>query len=43
MQAWIREDEKEASMVITIALHCKHGSGCTEGESEDEDESDEGL
>jgi hypothetical protein len=42
VQAWIREDEEEASTVITIALHCKRGSGCTEEESESEDESDEG-
>ena len=47
MQAWIKEDKEEASTVIMIALHCKHGSGYTEeledkdesAESEDEDES----
>ena len=38
MQAWIKEDEEEASTVIAIALHCKCGLGYTE-ESEDEDES----
>ena len=42
VQAWIREDEEEASTVITNALHGKHGSGCMEEESEDEDESDKG-
>ena len=40
MQAWIREDEEEASTVIMIALHCKCGSGYTE-ELKDEDKSEE--
>ena len=43
VQVWIREGKEEASTVITIALHCKHGSGCTEEDLEDEDESDKGL
>jgi hypothetical protein len=30
MQAWIKEDEKEASTINTIAIHCKRGSGSTE-------------
>ena len=43
VQAWIREEEEEALTVITIALHCKHGSGYTEEELEDEDKLDKGL
>ena len=30
MQAWIKEDEEEASTISTIAIHCKRGSGSTE-------------
>ena len=30
VQAWIKEDKEEASIVITIALHCKCGSRSTE-------------
>jgi hypothetical protein len=30
MQAWIKKDEKEASTINTIAIHCKRGSGSTE-------------
>jgi negative regulator of genetic competence, sporulation and motility len=37
VQAWIKEDEEEASTVITIALHCKCGSGPTK-ELEDEEQ-----
>ena len=35
VQAWIKEDKEEASTVITIALHCQHGSK-QENESEHE-------
>ena len=41
MQAWIKEDEEEASTVITIALHCKCGSGHYTKESETEEVSEE--
>ena len=41
VQAWIREDEEEASTVIMIALHCKCGSGWTEEELEEEEEEPE--
>jgi hypothetical protein len=37
VQAWIKEDKEEASTVITIALHCKCGSGPTK-ELEDEEQ-----
>jgi hypothetical protein len=41
VQAWIREDEEEASTVIMIALHCKCGSGLAEEELEEEEEEPE--